>query len=300
MFYVDTKKYKGQDSFLKNIHEYFSTLFDKSVFIHYSVESGRVFRMVSLMNRQSFRTGFASFLLVLGMILSGCSKKEPPLVVLTTGENAPFSMKDEKGELSGFDIDLIRMIAASMNRELELKCVPFDSIIDDIRTKRADMAIGSISITEDRTNLVDFSPAYHHSGFSLVMLGTTSSNLKDLSNKMIAVRKGTWQERAVKTTWADLPNLFVQSFDHLTINDIITKLRNGEVCAVIVDNDEANYIVNRNADLKIVALDVGTLGMGIITSQNSIYSQPVKDFIERHSNEIHDLEVKWFHPVVTR
>lgn len=253
--------------------------------------------MVTFMKSLKWATILSSILCILAVFFSCCTKKEPPLVVLTTGENAPFSMKNEKGELVGFDIELIRMIAGSMHRGVELKCLPFDELIDAIQTRKGDVAIGDISITEDRERLVDFSPAYHQSGFCLLMLDTTSGELKDLSNKMIGVRKGTWQEKAVKTSWADLPNLFVQSFDHLTIPDIVAKLRSGDLAACILDTDEAQYIVNNNKDLKIVALPaVGMLGIGVITCQGSIYSKPIREFIEKHPSEINALKVKWFSP----
>lgn len=237
---------------------------------------------------------FSLILCITSLFFSGCTKKEPPLVILTTGENAPFSMVDKEGKLSGFDIDLIHMIADSMGRKIELKCVSFDEMIKSVQAKQGDIAIGAISITEDREKLVDFSPVYHSSGFVLLMLENTSGDLKDLSNKLIGVRKGTWQERVVKTSWADIPNLFVQSMDRLPIEDIITKLHSGDLIACILDADEAKFILDKNNGFKIVPLDVGILGMGIATAKGSIYSKDISDFINKNKEDIKKLEVKWF------
>lgn len=257
------------------------------------------------MRLTNVRNAFASFMCAVALMFSGCTKKEPPLVVLTTGENAPFSMCDEKGNFSGFDIDLIRMIAGSMNRELVFKQVPFSEMIDGVRTRKGDIAIGAISITEERSKQVDFSPAYHQGSFCLLMLKSTSSEIKDLKNQKVGVRRGTWQEKAVKTAWADLPNIFIESNedDKLPIATIVDRLMSAEWSAVVLDLDEANYIRwlygNKNNDgsvpeLKIVPLDIGSLGMGIATAPASIYSKPVTEFIEQHSEDIQKLAYKWF------
>lgn len=227
--------------------------------------------------------------------LGGCKQqKAPPLVVLTTGENAPFSMVDKEGKLSGFDIDLIHMIAESMNREVELKCVPFDAMIQTVRSKQADVAIGAISITKEREELVAFSPAYHMCDFALLMLSSSSEDIESLVGAPVAVRTGTWQEKAVKEKWIDVPNLLVRSETHLTVDDITMKLKSGEFKAFVLNSDEAKHIASKTEGLKIVPLDLGMQGMGVATAKDSIYSQDIANYINNHKNEIKDLEVKWF------
>jgi polar amino acid transport system substrate-binding protein len=227
-------------------------------------------------------------------MLSGCGQKEPPLVVLTTGEVAPFSMKDKNDNLTGFDIELVNLLAETLGRDVEWKCVRFDDIIKQVQAKRADIGIGAISITEDREQSVNFSPAYHIGGFALLMLEGTSDNLEDLISKKFGVRQGTWQEKAIKTAWADKPNLFVQSFGSQSTEDILAKLRSGELVAFVLDADEAKHIVDNNNGLKIVPLDIGVLGMGIVTAKGSIYSSQVADFFEKHVEQVRKLETKWF------
>lgn len=230
------------------------------------------------------------------LMLGGCQKeqKQPPLVVVTTGENAPFSMSDRQGNVSGFDIDLIKMIATSMGRTVEIKCVPFDAMIQTVRSKQADVAIGAISVTKEREELVTFSPVYHACDFALLMLEDTSSEITDLVGAPIAVRTGSWQEKAVKEKWIDIPNLLVRSEVHLTADDIVTKLKSGEFKAFVLNSDEAKFIA-KSEGFKIVPLDLGMHGLGIVTAKDSIYSKDIADYVNEHKDsEIKDLEVKWF------
>lgn len=230
------------------------------------------------------------------LVLGGCQKKQtqPPLVVFTTGENAPFSMSDRQKNLSGFDIDLIHQIAASMGRTVELKCVPFDAMIQSVRSKQADVAIGAISITKEREELVTFSPAYHMCDFAMLMLEETSSKIEDLVGAPIAVRTGSWQEKAVKEKWLNVPNLLVRSETHLTADDVITKLKSGEFKAFVLNSDEAKFITSKVEGFKIVPLDLGMQGLGIATAKDSIYSQDIANYINEHKEDIKKLEVKWF------
>jgi ABC-type amino acid transport substrate-binding protein len=228
------------------------------------------------------------------LFFSACGKKEPPLVVLTTGTNPPFSFVDQHGNLSGFDIGLIQLISETIGRQIDLKTVPFDDLIKKVQAKEGDIAIAAISITEDRKRLVDFSAPYHEGGFALIMLETTSSDLKDLSDKSLGVGEGTWQEGAVKASLINIPNLLVRSVGPIKMDDIVAKIRSGEWAAYVLDADSAKHVVDRTQGLKLVPLDIGVLGMGIVTGKGSHHTQLVADAMVKRNDDIVALKGKWF------
>lgn len=241
----------------------------------------------------SFAIAFAA---IAAVAFVGCSKKTPPIVVVTHGEIAPFSMQDKSGEFSGFDIDLMKMIAKSMGRAIEFKKVSFEEMLDAVKTKKGDVAIGGISITEERSKEVDFSTPYHSSGFVLLLSDTTVINsLEDLGEKMIGVRAGTWQENIAKSIWEkNIRNLFVRSYTNLTLGDITSKIQSGELAAVVLDADEARYILNNNGGFKMVSLDSGTFDMGIVTMKGSVYSAEINKILNEKKDEVEQLRIKWF------
>jgi len=57
----------------------------------------------------------AVVILALGLNLHAKTIKEGVLTVATEGTYAPFSFYDEKGELTGYDVDVARVVAKKLN-----------------------------------------------------------------------------------------------------------------------------------------------------------------------------------------
>ncbi len=86
--------------------------------------------------------------------------------VLRVGTDAtypPFETVDtETGEPVGFDIDLITEIAKLNGWKTEFIITPFDGMIPGLQGEKYDVAISSITITPERSAVVDFSDAVLH------------------------------------------------------------------------------------------------------------------------------------------
>jgi ABC-type amino acid transport substrate-binding protein len=204
-------------------------------------------------------------------------------------------MCDKAGNFSGVDIELAKMFAKFINREIEIKSMDFDGLVSGIQSKKADLAVGAISITEDRKAVVDFSPAYHKSGFVLLMLEGSPESLEAISRteKMVGVRQGTWQEKKVKTQWAEISNLFVKSFDKLCLDEVVSKLRADEVAAFVLDADEARYISTKVPGLRLVPLDLEPLDLAFVVAKGSPHAKQLADFMEQKADDIQAVKVKY-------
>ena len=84
------------------------------------------------------------------------------LVVGTDGVFPPFGYI-EKGELVGFDIDLIKQIGKDLGYEIEMKVQPFDALIPSLKAGKLDAIISGMSATEERKRSVDFTDEYYKS-----------------------------------------------------------------------------------------------------------------------------------------
>ena len=119
------------------------------------------------------------------------------LTVLTNSGYPPYEVVDNKGNLSGFDIDIINAIAEETGYEIEIKDVDFDTLIPSIQTGKADMAIAGITPSAERRKKVDFSEVYFSGETSQNYLlyseknGITSQD--DLKGKTIGCQMGTVQ-----------------------------------------------------------------------------------------------------------
>jgi len=79
----------------------------------------------------------------------------------------PFGLVRD-GRLIGFDIELSSRFAAYTGREYVPVPLQFGSLIASISTNKIDIITASMSITEERARMIDFSDPYYESGVSLI------------------------------------------------------------------------------------------------------------------------------------
>ena len=72
----------------------------------------------------------------------------------------PFTFTNDKGEPSGMDIEMARMIAARLNRPLEILVMEFGELIPALLNNRVDVIGGAITITPERQKIISFSTGY--------------------------------------------------------------------------------------------------------------------------------------------
>lgn len=104
----------------------------------------------------------------------------------------PFESQSADGKVTGFDIDLIKGIAAAEDVKTEIRVMPFDGLIPSLQAGSIDVAVGGITITKARLKNVDFSDAYYLSGLSiLVKDGSPIKDFADLKGHVVATKKAT-------------------------------------------------------------------------------------------------------------
>jgi polar amino acid transport system substrate-binding protein len=117
---------------------------------------------------------FASF--VLGALLLTQSLAAQSLNV-TTVTRPPFSMY-EKGEQTGFSMDLLRALSDAQGWTYEINRVEqFAKMLDAVQAGEADLAIANISITSARETQMDFSQPIFESGLQIMVPAAQSDGL---------------------------------------------------------------------------------------------------------------------------
>jgi len=80
----------------------------------------------------------------------------------------PWSMRDKKGELIGFELDVGRQLAEDMGVEVEFVPTAWDGIIPALVSGKFDVIISGMSITAQRNLTVNFSDPYAYSGLTIL------------------------------------------------------------------------------------------------------------------------------------
>jgi polar amino acid transport system substrate-binding protein len=125
------------------------------------------------------------------LALSVGAHAQEALRVVTDPTFPPMEFSKD-GKRTGFDIELTEALAAAMGRKIEWTDIDFKGLIPALVSKRADLAMSAIYITDERRKVVDFSDPYFAGG--LVVLTTKAGpikTLKDLDGKKVSVQVGT-------------------------------------------------------------------------------------------------------------
>ncbi len=91
-------------------------------------------------------------------------KKNGVLRFGTTGDYAPFSFVDERGEYSGIDIEIAKALAKDLKVELKIIPTSWPTLSDDLLMDSFDIALSGISQTEARISIGHMTPPYLANG----------------------------------------------------------------------------------------------------------------------------------------
>ena len=185
---------------------------------------------------------------LLAMLVPACSLAPSARTKLTVACDAtwpPFEMVNEQTkELDGFGPELMRAIAARAGLDIELVNVGFDSVLAGISQCQYDMAVSSITITDERKRTILFSDPYYAAG-QIVTVRKDNDRIKDkddLSGKTVGGQIGT--TGIIEA--GKIPGAKVKTFDE--VGFAFQSVINGQLDAVIADNPVAQLYVNKNKD----------------------------------------------------
>ena len=117
-------------------------------------------------------------------------QKPGVLTVCTDVPYPPMEFLSEDGEYTGFDMELMRAIAADLGLEMEVAEPGWEAITGGLAyDTQCDVAAASITITEERAQNVDFTDPYFEAEQSLLVRADSGINgLEDMAGKKLAVR----------------------------------------------------------------------------------------------------------------
>ncbi|HEX3032989.1 MAG TPA: basic amino acid ABC transporter substrate-binding protein [Bacillota bacterium] len=249
-----------------------------------------------------------SGLLVIGLTagLAGCggakeeAKTAEPaakktVTIATNAAFAPYEYQDPKtGELTGFDMELIREIGKIAGFEVEIKNMGFDGVIQAVASKQVDGAISGMTITDDRKKMFNFSDPYINSDQSIAVLAAndTMKTEKDLENKRLVAQIGTTGAIKAKS----IKGATVKELD--TIDLAFMELKNGKADAVVNDLPVSqNYISKGNSDVKISGIIKTNEQYGIaFNKDNTELLNKVNAALKtmKENGKYNELYKKWF------
>ncbi|MGE6781025.1 transporter substrate-binding domain-containing protein [Ensifer adhaerens] len=106
---------------------------------------------------------------------------------------APFTAPDASGKWEGWEVEFMNAMCAEAKLECVLTPVAWDGIIPALTSKKIDMIISSMSITDERLKTIDFSDKYYNTPTGII--GTKGQDIKPtpegLNGKSLGVQVST-------------------------------------------------------------------------------------------------------------
>lgn len=152
----------------------------------------------------------------------------------------PMEFRDDKNALVGFDVDLGNAIGKKLGVAIEWKPTEWSGIILSLQSKKFDMILSSLSVTDERKKEIGFSEPYIQGGPVIVVKkgNTAVKSSDDFKVKTIGVQLGTTGDDAVSA----LTGLKeVKKYNKIT--EALQDLGSGRLDAVVADDQVGRYYV---------------------------------------------------------
>ena len=225
--------------------------------------------------------------LVLSLSVSAMAKDK--IFVGTNAEFPPFEYL-EKGEVTGFDIELVNEIGKVMDADVKVLDMSFDGLLPALQMKKVDLVIAGMTATEERKKTVSFTqPYYTASQVIIVKEGNNSiKSFDDLKGKKVAVMLGFTGDTIV----SEIEGVNVERFNAAYAG--IMALQADKVEAVVLDSEPAKNYVKQNPGLVLAEADAEQEEYAIALRKNdkALLEKVEKALAELKANGTYDALIK--------
>jgi len=242
---------------------------------------------------------FIIFCFLISFTLFGQCKE----IKIFFAEYEPFIFIDSRGEIRGFDYDILKRFCDKYHFKCNFIQTTFTGLLNAVKNGLCDIAAGSIYITEERKQYGLFTIPYLNSGIVVVVPYNKEYSLNDLFALKVGVKKNATGHRYIQNQISKYKNLEVKLFDSTL--DSFKALEYGYIDWLINDYyNSLNLIYTRfRGQFKILSINKNPL---FLEKSNIAFYLPKKDvtllkLLNEHiialkkNNELNELVNKWFY-----
>lgn len=257
-----------------------------------------------MLNRRVFQISLAAAIVGACVGLSGCGDKSSAdttpaatsssqdlldqirakgtIVIATEGTWSPWTFHDEKGNLTGYDIELGRLIAKHLGVKAQFVEGKWDGLLAGISSGRYDIMINGVDITPEREKAYSFTEPYAYNKTVVVTRAsdTAIQSMQDLKGKVTA--------NTISSTYAEVAERYgakVTGVDDL--NQTFELLLRGRIDATL--NAEVVFYdykrVHPAAEVKIAAVSDEMTSVGIPLKKEG--TEKLKQEINKVLTQLH-------------
>jgi polar amino acid transport system substrate-binding protein len=160
----------------------------------------------------------------------GTLKEKGVIRIAMSGAYPPFNFVNDENKVVGFDAAIGTEIAKRMGLEAEIVTTAWDGIIGGLLANKYDAIVGSMTITAERDEVVDFvGPYYSDKRAIFTKPNSGIGSLEDLEGKKVGLTLGETHEE-----WAREKGYDINTYKGLP--ELLLELENGRVDAIVNDS----------------------------------------------------------------
>jgi polar amino acid transport system substrate-binding protein len=184
-------------------------------------------------------------------------KKRGKLIIGVKDNLYPLGFRDRSGNLVGLEIDIARELAQELNFPVELVPLKNRDRLSALQTNQVDLAIAQITVTNNRSRLVDFSlPYYTDSTIAIAKRGTTSQELN--FPVAIGVLKNSAAIAVIQSQFPKAAIIGTNSYQ-----DGLNALQLGKVKAFVGDRTSLTQWLTDHPDFEIIGQPLAVHSLAI-------------------------------------
>ncbi len=205
--------------------------------------------------------------LLIALLLTACGPKEPAnhleaiqeagkIVFATSADFPPFEYVDESGEMTGFDVELMKELGKELGVEVEIQDMPFDSLIAAVQEGKIDASVAAFNYSEERDEAVDFSDPYYYAEDGILVGEGFEGEItapEDMANYIVAAQIGSSQEAWITENLVDTGLLPAENlFGYERVDQAAMDVKAGRVDLMLAEFVVTNTLADQLGGLKVV------------------------------------------------
>lgn len=240
-----------------------------------------------------------SAVLLMVSITSFINAKEV-ITIGTEGVYAPFTYVDEKGILTGYDVEVVKEIGKRLNVDVKFVPTPWDSMFLSLETKKFDLIANQIAKNPEREKKYLFSDSYLISGAQIIVRSDKNgiNSIENLKGLKVGIGVGSNYAKIVEDANKD-KKIEIKFYDG-NLTTVLQDIVAGRIDATINDRLTVGYNVKKlGLKVKLVGKPVALVPSHFVFRQDKaseeLHNKFDKALLElKKDGTLVKLSTEWF------
>jgi polar amino acid transport system substrate-binding protein len=217
---------------------------------------------------------------------------------LTVGaypSNPPFEYKTADGTFEGFEVDIVNEVAKRLGMDVEISDLGFQALFAATSSQRIDIAVSSITITQERLASQSFSQPYYDADMGIATRKDSEvATTADLEGKIVGGLSGSTGEMWIKENQQTYGISEIKGYN--AQQDLLLDLMAGRIDAAISDVPGMEYAFTRMTDLVVKERISTGEQYGLMMTKDHPLLERINDAITemKQDGTLAEIHRKWF------